>query len=126
MRPQLKALALSILVIFAPIKAALITVMVLSLVDLLLGILGARSKGLPITSRGLRRTISKVAVYELVVILGFLVETYLTGDAVPIVKVLAGMIGITELKSVLENLEALTGIPLLTLLIDRLTNIEKK
>jgi hypothetical protein len=63
----------------------------------------------------------KLAVYESVVLLAFLVEQYLTGDFVPIVKILSGYIGITELKSCMENMEDITGVPILKALIDKLS-----
>lgn len=54
--------------------------------------------------------------------LGFLTEQYMTGDLVPVMKILAGLIGITELKSILENLEEITGMPIIKMLIDKLNS----
>lgn len=112
-----------ILLVFAPMKSVLITVIVLTAIDLLSGVIAAKKRGELITSAGLKRTIIKLFVYELVVLLSYLTEQYLTGDLVPLVKILAGFIGITELKSVLENLEDITGIPILKMLIDKLTSL---
>ena len=116
-------LALSAILVFAPIKATLIAVMVLTMVDLVSGLLAARKRGEAITSTGLKRTLIKIAVYEIVVLLGFITEQYLTGDLLPVVKILAGLVGITELKSVLENLEEITGMPLLKMFIQKLANL---
>jgi phage-related holin len=113
------------ILVFLPIKATLITVMVLVGVDFVTGVLAARKAGKPITSAGFKRTVVKLFVYELVVMLGFLTEQYLTGDMVPVTKILGGLIGLTELKSVLENAQALTGIPIIQLLIDKLNRSEK-
>lgn len=117
-------LLLSCLYVFLPIKATLVVVLLLVLVDLVSGVLASHKRGEPITSKGFQRTIVKLLVYLSVVMLGFLVEQYLTGDILPVVKILGGMVGMTELKSVLENLEELTGIPLLKLLIQKLTSID--
>jgi hypothetical protein len=116
-------LLLSAVLVFAPIKATLIAVMVLTMVDLASGLIAARKRGEAITSTGLKRTLIKIAVYEIVVLLGFITEQYLTGDLLPVVKILAGLVGITELKSVLENLEEITGMPLLKMFIQKLANM---
>lgn len=116
----------ALLVLFAPIKATLVTVMVLTVVDLIAGILAAIKRKEKITSSGLKRTVVKILAYEIVVCLGYITEQYMTGDLVPVVKMLAGLIGITELKSVLENIEEITGIPVLQLLIDKLSQKEKE
>jgi Bacteriophage holin family len=122
MKNVLINLALATLLVFVPIKASLVAVGVLTFLDLVLGVCAARKRGESITSSGLKKTVVKLLAYETTVMLGFLVEQYLTGDLMPVVKILGGMIGITELKSVLENLEELTGIPLLQLLIQKLTS----
>lgn len=115
----------SVLLIFAPIKATLIVVMVLAGVDLFTGIRVSKKRRRKITSAGLKRTVVKVMVYELVVMLGFLVQQYMTGDVVPVVQVLAGFIGLTELKSVMENLEAVTGMPLVKMLSNKIENLRR-
>lgn len=94
--------------------------------DLVVGVWAARVRKEPITSAGFKRTIIKILAYELVVMLGFLTEQYLTGDLVPVVKILAGLIGMTELKSVLENIEYITGIPLLKVMVEKLAGIERE
>lgn len=116
-----KTFILAILLIFLPIKPVLLTILTLISIDLVSGILAARKRKEPITSSGLKRTTVKLAVYELVVLMAYLVEQYLTGSLIPIVKIMAGYIGITELKSCMENLEDITGVPILKALIDKLT-----
>jgi phage-related holin len=123
---KLSSLLVSILVVFAPVKATLITVMVLTVADLVSGIMAARKEKKRITSSGLKRTIIKTTVYEAVIMLGFLTERYMTGDAIPVVKILAGFIGLTELKSVMENIERISGMSIIKLLIDRLNRSDKE
>jgi phage-related holin len=123
---KLSSLLVSILVVFAPVKATLITVMVLTVADLISGIMAARKERKKITSSGLKRTIIKTTVYEAVIMLGFLTERYMTGDAIPVVKILAGFIGLTELKSVMENIERISGMSIIKLLIDRLNRSDKE
>ena len=122
---KLYSFILSIALIFLPVKATLITVMVLTVADLASGVAAARKQRQKITSAGLKRTIIKTTVYEAVVMLGFLTEQYMTGDAVPVVKVLAGFIGLTELKSVMENIEIISGMSIVKLLIKKLNDTPK-
>ena len=122
---KLYSFILSIALIFLPVKATLITVMVLTVADLVSGVAAARKRRQKITSAGLKRTIIKTTVYEAVVMLGFLTEQYMTGDAVPVVKVLAGFIGLTELKSVMENIEIISGMSIVKLLIKKLNDTPK-
>lgn len=122
---HLGTLLYSIALVFLPLKATLITVMVLTVIDLMTGLAAARKRRRKITSSGLKKTIIKTFVYEAVVMLGFLTEQYMTGNTVPIVRILAGYIGITELKSVLENLEIVSGVSIIKLLIKKLDTSDK-
>src|ERR1017187_5779843 len=93
---------LASLAVLVPVKAALIVVGILVFSDLILGVIAARKRGELISSAGFRRTITKLFVYEVAIILGFLTETYLMGPFVPVVKIITAFIGITELKSIME------------------------
>lgn len=122
---RLATLAISIAMVFMPIKATILTVMVLTVADLVSGVMAARKEKKKITSSGLKRTIIKTMVYEAVIMLGFLTQQYMTGEIVPVVKILAGFIGLTELKSVMENVERISGMSIIKLLIDRLNQSDK-
>lgn len=124
MKETLLKLALATLLVFAPIKSALVVVMLLVAVDLWSGIWAAKKRGDKITSTGLKRTVVKLLVYEGVITLTYLVEHFLTGPFLPLVNIMAGYIGITELKSVLENIEEVTGIDVLKNLISKLTQAD--
>lgn len=117
---HLNALAISILAILAPIKMVIIMTLVLVVVDLITGVIAAVKRKEPITSAGFRRTTVKILVYELVVILGFLAETYLTGSVIAISKIISSFIGLTELTSIAENLSDITGQPILKILLSKL------
>lgn len=95
--------------------------MVLTIIDLISGLMAAKHRKEAITSSGLKRTIVKIFIYEAAVLLGYLTEQYMTGDLIPVMKILAGYIGITELTSVLENLEEITGLSILKKLINKLS-----
>lgn len=119
----LETLLLSILAVFAPIKGVIITAMVLILADLITGILAARKKGESITSAGLRRTVTKVAVYLAAICLGFLVEKYMLSDLLPVSKIVSALIGAVEAKSIFENLDVLNGSSIFKSLIEKLGSI---
>lgn len=102
-------LGLASLAALAPIQAILITVGILIIADLLTGILAAMKRNEKISSAAMRRTISKMFVYQLTVICGFLLETYLMGGIIPVTKIAASVIGMVEFKSMLENANSIIG-----------------
>lgn len=111
---------LLIALILAPIKAAMLTVGFLIFLDLLTGIWAAIKRKEPIKSAALRRTISKMIIYQLAVICGFLIEHYLVEGALPIAKIVSGFIGIVEFKSILENFNSIMGTDIFKVLIQKL------
>lgn len=100
----IEALLISTMAIFAPIKTTLMTAMVLIAFDLVTGVWSAIKRKEKITSSGIRRTIVKLIVYEMSLAMGFLAETYLLDHQLPLVKLIAGLIALTETKSVFENM----------------------
>lgn len=105
----IEPLLLSILALLSPIKAVLIVTGILIFADLVTGIMAAKKKGQAITSAGLRRTCTKIFVYNVALITGFLVEKYMLEDYFPVSKMVSGVIGLVELKSLLENLAVIYG-----------------
>lgn len=121
----LEALALSCLAVFAPIKAMLIVTGVLIFADLVTGVWAAWKRKEPITSAGFRRTATKIFVYETALCLGWLAEHYMLDGAVPVTKIVSGMIGLIEIKSVYENLNVVSDEKLLKSVIDKLGSDNK-
>lgn len=116
----IKPLVVTLLAIFAPAKGMIITSLVMVLIDLLTGIIAARKRQEPITSSGLKRTIIKLAIYEVAILIAFLAETYLILDILPVAKIVSSFVGITELKSIYENLDSIAGGELLKSVIAKL------
>lgn len=110
---------ISLLAIFAPIHSLLLTTGVMIFADLFTGIIAAYKRGEKITSGGIRRTLTKMFVYEAALMLAFLAEHYMS-DILPFVKMASGMIALVELKSIYENLNSISGGELLKSLIDKL------
>jgi hypothetical protein len=126
MLEYLKSLLIAILAVFAPIQAVIIVTGVLVIADLITGLFAAKKRGEKITSAGLRRTVTKTTVYLSAVCLGFLVEKYMIDSILPISKLISGIIGVVELKSLMENLNTIYGSDLFKSIIEKLGSINDK
>lgn len=104
-----KALAISTLALFAPLKGMIIAAFAMVTVDLVTGLMRAHAQKEPVQSSGLRRTIVKLVAYELSIVLAFICERWLTGDLLPLTKMAAGAVGLVELLSVMENINILSN-----------------
>lgn len=109
MKDFLKNLAIMALAVFAPIQGTLVTVFILILADLIFGIFAAHKRKETITSAGIRRTVTKLLVYEITIMLCFLTETYLIDGLLPITKMVAGVVGMVEIKSIIEHVNEVHG-----------------
>jgi hypothetical protein len=120
MKEWLEKLALASLAALAPIKMVLITVGILIMADLVTGIWAAFKRGEEVSSAAMRRTISKMFIYQLTVICGFMLENYILDGLVPVAKIVAGVIGMVEFKSILENSNHIVGGDLFKIVITKL------
>lgn len=111
---------LSLLSVFAPIKPLILTVGFLIFADCITGIWAAKKRGETIRSAALRRTVSKMIIYQIALLTGFCVEIYMIESLLPISKLVAGAIGMVEFKSILENSTVITGQDLFKSLIQKL------
>ena len=116
----LKKILVVSLAALAPIKMILIAVGLLVFIDLITGIWAARRRGETLRSSAMRRTISKMLIYQLTVISGFLLETYLLDGLVPVSKLVGGVIGMVEFKSILENASSIAGEDIVNLVMNKL------
>lgn len=122
----LEATLLSIIAVLAPIESIMLTTGVMIFIDLILGIIAAKKLGKLITSAALRRTVSKMLVYQLTLISAFICEKYLLDGILPIVKLVAAVIGAVELKSVFENADIINGGSVFKDLIKQLGSVNDK
>ncbi len=120
----LQAVALAAVAIFAPIHAAIYTAFCLIIVDLASGLVAAKKRGEAITSSGIKRTVGKIVLYEVAICAAFLVQQYLTGDLFPALKLVTALVGLVELKSILENLDAINGSPLFKAIVSKIVQAE--
>lgn len=117
-------IGLSLLAVFAPAKSMILSSLFLVLLDLVTGLMAARKQNIPITSSGLRRTISKIAVYEIAILIAFIAQQYLIKE-IPVANIAASFVGLTELTSCLENIDIIGGGGLLKKLISNLGSDNK-
>lgn len=108
------------LVLIAPIQAIMITVGVLIFTDLGTGVWAAIKRKEQVTSAAIRRTLSKMLIYQLAIISGFLIEHFILNGDIPVVKIVAGFIGLVEFKSILENSNTILGTNVFKALISKL------
>lgn len=118
----LQTTAVIIVAFFAPIHQLLGLTLVLVVSDMVLGVYAAVKRGETISSKKLRRTLSKILGYEVGIILGFIIESKF-GFGIPLVKIVASVIGLTETKSIAENLSTITGADFLKIITDKLQGL---
>lgn len=116
----IKNIGLVFLGLLTPIHMMMIVVGVLIFTDLFLGIWAALKRGEELKSSAMRRTISKILVYQTVLITGFLCETYLLKGFIPISQIAAAAIGLVEMTSILENANKINGESIFKKLIEKL------
>lgn len=104
----------------SPIYSVMITVGILISMDLITGLWAAYKKSEIITSAALRRTVSKFVIYQIAVISAFIVQKYMLADLMPASNIVAGVIGMVELKSVLENASKILGGDVFKLILEKL------
>ena len=103
---------------FLPISGILILIGVSVIVDTITGIWKSKKLGTPITSRKLSAVISKILLYEVTVMLFYLIDYYIINDIVLtffsvellITKILALVLVSIEVISLNENIKAVKGI----------------
>ena len=105
---------------FLPISGILLMIGVLISIDTITGIWKAKKIGDKITSRKLSAIISKLALYEVTVIMFFLIDRFILNDiiltffSVPfmLTKIVALVLSSIEVMSINENYKVVKGIDL--------------
>lgn len=118
-------LASMFLLVLAPIHPVLLAVSALIILDMVTGIWAAVKRKEKITSTNLKKTIVKTFLYQCSIIFAWLMETQLL-DGVPVLKVVTGIIAVTEGKSFFENVHAITGTDFWSLAIEKIQSAAAK
>lgn len=98
-----------LLTLLSPVNGVMVTMVFLILVDFITGAYAAIKNHIPIRSSRIGHTISKFFIYNLVILAAFFLEKHIV-DEVPFLKIIAGFIAITEIKSILENYNEIYGV----------------
>lgn len=109
----LKSLLMAFLAFISPIKWLIIGVFVLVIGDTIFAIYRAFVNKEDITSRKLSHIVSKLFLYCGAILLGYVCElVFGLGTLFPVARIIASAISITELKSIMETVQILTGLNL--------------
>lgn len=110
-------------VFLAPIQVLLVNIYVLVVFDLVTGIWRSWKMEEPIVSSKLRRTISKLFAYSTAILVVGTLEAHFVPDFA-IMKIVAAYIGLTEVKSIFENLHDATGHDIWQILLNKIKIIQ--
>lgn len=106
----IKSAFLLLAAFLAPIATVIFAVLFLIFVDLVTGILASIKEKQTITSSAMSRTIAKTFVYCTTIIVTYVVHKYLlVGFDFPVESIVSGFIALTEMKSILENMDRISN-----------------
>lgn len=106
----LKKFFILVAAFLAPIASVIFAVLFLIFVDLVTGIIASKKEKQVITSSAMSRTIAKTFVYCTTIIVTYVVHKYLlVGFDFPVESIVSGFIALTEMKSILENLNRISN-----------------
>lgn len=98
-----------VLALLSPVNGVMMTMVFLIIVDFITGAYVAYKNNIPFNSKRIGHTVSKFFIYNLVILSAFFLEVNIVNE-VPFLKVIAGFIAITEIKSILENYNQIYGV----------------
>jgi phage-related holin len=122
MKDWLHGLLVSSVAFLLPIKMVILTAGILIFADLITGIFAAKKRGEKISSAGLSRTVAKLAVYQTVIVTGYMLQVNLLSNVVPVINIVGGVIGMVEFKSIIENANTILGADIFKEVIARLSS----
>lgn len=106
--------------LLAPIKPLLLACGALIIADTITGMFAAHKRKEKISSAEMRRSITKMFVYQIAIISAFVLEKYMLDGLLPVSKVVSGVIGMVEFKSILENVSTIAGQDILKMVMDKM------
>lgn len=110
---------------FAPIIAMVGAVCVLTIFDTITGIWAALKRGDKIHSRAMGRTVTKMLLYSLVILLAHIMEIVFI-PWMPMVSLAAGYVALVEFRSNMENIGYITNIDVWNYLKDKIEIFKPK
>lgn len=111
---------LFLLGLLAPIQVLAIAIGFLVVADVVTGVWASLKAKQRVTSDRFGRTVTKSGVYLVALVVAHVAEAYVFGGAVPVTKVVSGLVGTTELISIYENLSRISGLDFKRAIAERL------
>ena len=108
-----------------PIQTVGLAIGALVIADIATGVWASLKTGQKITSDRFSRSVTKSLVYLTALVVALIAQKYLFSDAVPVITVVSGFIGSTELLSVYENLTRISGMDFRKLVQDKILSAQK-
>ena len=106
---HISSIFISVIAVLSPIQSLFLTVGFLVVADFLFGLYRAYKIKEVITSRKMANTISKLILYNVMILSVYLSNHYIINTGIPVEKIAAGLIGIVELKSLDESFSTIFG-----------------
>lgn len=106
---NLHNLILATIAVISPVKELLLVVGFLIVADFIVGLFRAYRKGEEITSRKMGNTISKILLYNIMILSVYFLDHYLLKTGLKLEKIAASLIAIVECKSLDESFKTLFG-----------------
>ena len=108
------------IIFLAPVKPIIFAIGFLVIVDLITGIWAAHKRNERIASNGIRRTITKTLAYMAAIICSHVMNIYFLQGIIDPVKVVSGLIAVTEFQSLMENLSSILQKDLWKVILEKL------
>lgn len=106
----LKAIFWCITILY-PIAGIVSVIYILIIIDFIIGVWAATNSN-SFHPAKMWNTVRKLFLYQLVILAGFLIETYIIDGIIPLNKIVSGFIAMIELKSIFYNFNKIFGIDL--------------
>lgn len=121
-----KNLLFAVLVIVTPLRDIAMAILALTIADMITGILASKKLGQEIQSARLRETVNKLLLYLSATLVAYIATVWLVDSLIPVQKMVTTLIGIVEVKSILENLDIIHGGSFFKSLLKRLEKKENE
>lgn len=98
-------------------------VLFLLIIDMITGIWKALKIGEPITARKLGETVTKMVLYMFGIVCAYVIEHNIAFEAIKVMLIFSTLISVREFKSIIENIERITGTKIWQFIVNQVTNL---
>jgi phage-related holin len=95
----------------------------LLIIDLITGVWKAIKTKEPVTAKKLGETVSKMILYLFGIVCSFVVQKFIALNAIPIMLIFSMLICVREYKSIIENIEIITGKKIWQFIVTQVTTL---